>query len=173
MVACIVNFAVGIKGSGSDLGSSIGYAPHNISNSPLIVLTSIQDTSSSSHLSPSCCGTGKHISPLPLTTPYNPAPRPIYNGYMKVCLFHVWFSPPGGLPHSLQGASIVLLCARSVLLQPLALNAFPDIYFFFCGWHLLFSIYMCDSSPGLFDTRPDLLFLGSSVSQGKFAMWPA
>ena len=27
MVACIVNFAVGAKDSGSDLGSSIGYAP--------------------------------------------------------------------------------------------------------------------------------------------------
>ena len=31
MVASIVNFAVGAKDGGSDLGSSIGYAPPNLS----------------------------------------------------------------------------------------------------------------------------------------------
>lgn len=104
--------------------------------------------------------------------PDNSSPRPIYNGYMKVCPSRVWSGPPVGLPHSHKGASTVLLYARSVLLQSLALSDFPDIYFFFGGWHLLFSVYMCDSSPVLFDPRPDRLFLGSSVSQGKFVMWP-
>lgn len=56
------------------------------------------------------------------------------------------------------------------LLQSPVLSTLPDIYFFFCGWHLLFSVYMCDSSPVLFGICPDYLFLGSSASQGKFAI---
>jgi hypothetical protein len=39
MVACIVNFAVGAKDSGSDLGSSIGCAPRYLSHSLSIILT--------------------------------------------------------------------------------------------------------------------------------------
>jgi hypothetical protein len=75
MVACIVNFAVGAKDSGSDLGSSIGYFIF--------------------------------ITPLSFLLWY----RPIYNGYMKEQAVYYY------------------------------------IYFFFCGWHLLFSIYMILGIP--------------------------
>lgn len=38
MVACIVNFAVGAKDTGSDLGSSIGYTARNLFHLFAIVL---------------------------------------------------------------------------------------------------------------------------------------
>lgn len=75
MVACIVNFAVGAKDSGSDLGSSIGYFIF--------------------------------ITPLSFLLWY----RPIYNGYMKEQALYYY------------------------------------LYFFFCGWHLLFSVYMILGIP--------------------------
>ena len=95
MVACIVNFAVGAKDSGSDLGSSIGCAIQTLLRSPVVVLTRLKLL----YL---------HYTPILLAVvqvnhfrccheqPNNPALRPIYNGYMKVCLFHIYFERPGG-----------------------------------------------------------------------------
>lgn len=67
MVACIINFAVGAKDGGS-LGSSIGCAALDTPRPPVVVLTPLKGTSSSSRRSPSCCGTGKLFSLLPLAT---------------------------------------------------------------------------------------------------------
>jgi hypothetical protein len=95
MVACIVNFAVGAKDSGSDLGSSIGCAIQTL----LLRLLSFSHASKLLYL---------HHTPILLAVvqvnhfrccheqPSNPALRPIYNGYMKVCLFHIYFERPGG-----------------------------------------------------------------------------
>ena len=70
--------------------------------------------------------------------------RPVYNAYMKVSLL---FSGKAILLTADQDQSLYFCQYRGVNTgrkteQP------TDIYFFFCGWHLLYSIYMVIGIPG-------------------------
>lgn len=135
MVACIFILVAGASDGGKDLGGSIGYAflfppDHSlilrkllVRNHPPLLFVVVQ------------------VSPFPLTIPRSlTPPRPIYNGYMKVRIF---CSPPTRvLTSPSPGTSPILLSAPFSFLPFHVSHSLPDLYFFFGGFHLLFSVYM-------------------------------
>ena len=141
MVACICILISGSPNGGSDLGSSIGCASVSLARPSSTHGRRLgAGISSLSHHCPSCYGTGTCYFGINRIHALTSVGRPIYNGYMKVCMALTSRTPyPDSL--GLRNKHSTTVCFHGIASSPDSCRPI-DLYFFFGGFHLLFSVYM-------------------------------